>query len=313
VNDHSGVQKAIDRNPWNGEMNETQFNKVKEGQGFIAALDQSGGSSPKALRGYGVPDDTYSNSDEMFDLIHAMRTRIITSPSFGGDRLFGAILFENTLVREIEGRGSASYLWEVKGVVPFLKVDKGLEPEQDGVQVMRPIPDLEDLLGRGRESGVFGTKMRSVIKLADRDGIEANVEQQFQLGERILEAGLVPILEPEVDINSPQKSEAEAMLKQAILDRLDRLGDSGVLFKLTIPSVDDLYLDLVEHPNVVRVAALSGGYTHEEACEGLFRQRGMVASFSRGLVEGLSVDQTDDEFDAALDRSVANIFAASST
>lgn len=294
-------------------MNVTQFNKVKEGEGFIAALDQSGGSTPKALRGYGVPDGAYSNSDEMFDLIHAMRTRIITSPSFGGDRLFGAILFENTLGREIEGRGSASYLWEVKGVVPFLKVDRGLEPEQDGVQVMRPIPDLDDLLERGRQNGVFGTKMRSVIKLADRDGIEANVEQQFEVGERILDAGLVPILEPEVDINSPQKPEAEAMLKQAILGRLDRLGSSGVLFKLTIPAEDDLYVDLVEHRNVVRVAALSGGYTHDEACEGLSRQRGMVASFSRALVEGLSVDQTDQQFDSVLDRSVANIFAASST
>ena len=294
-------------------MNVTQLNKVKEGQGFIAALDQSGGSSPKALRGYGVPDDAYANSEEMFDLIHAMRTRIITSPSFGGDRLFGAILFENTLGREIGSRGSASYLWEVKGVVPFLKVDKGLEPDQDGVQMMRPIPDLGDLMDQGRENGVFGTKMRSVIKLANRDGIEANVEQQFQLGERILAAGLVPILEPEVDINSPQKADAEAMLKEAILTRLDRLGESGVLFKLTIPTEDDLYLDLVEHPNVVRVAALSGGYTHDEACEGLSRQRGMVASFSRALVEGLSVDQTDEEFDRVLDRSVANIFSASST
>ena len=294
-------------------MNVTQLNKVKEGQGFIAALDQSGGSSPKALRGYGVPDDAYANSEEMFDLIHAMRTRIITSPSFGGDRLFGAILFENTLGREIGSRGSASYLWEVKGVVPFLKVDKGLEPDQDGVQMMRPIPDLGDLMDQGRENGVFGTKMRSVIKLANRDGIEANVAQQFQLGERILAAGLVPILEPEVDINSPQKADAEAMLKEAILTRLDRLGESGVLFKLTIPTEDDLYLDLVEHPNVVRVAALSGGYTHDEACEGLSRQRGMVASFSRALVEGLSVDQTDEEFDRVLDRSVANIFSASST
>ncbi len=294
-------------------MNKTQFNKVRDGQGFIAALDQSGGSSPKALRGYGLPENSYSNTDEMFDLIHAMRTRIITSPSFGGDRLFGAILFENTLGRQIEGRNAVAYLWEVKGVVPFLKVDKGLEPERDGVQVMRPIPDLESLLDLGRENGVFGTKMRSVIKLANRAGIEANVEQQFGLGERILEAGLVPILEPEVDINSPEKSEAEGMLKQAILDRLGRIGDSGILFKLTLPSQDDLYLDLVEHPNVLRVAALSGGYTHDEACESLSRQRGMVASFSRALLEGLSVDQTDDQFDRALDRSAANIFAASST
>ena len=295
-------------------MDVSQFEKVKEGQGFIAALDQSGGSTPKALRGYGVPGDVYSNSDEMFDLIHEMRTRIITSPSFGGDRLFGAILFENTLDREIEGMGSVDYLWGVKGVVPFLKVDKGLEPEADGVQVMRPIPGLESFLARGRERGVFGTKMRSVIKLADRDGIANIVEQQFEIGERILEAGLVPILEPEVDINSPQKTEAEDLLREAILERLESLDhDTGLMFKLTIPTRDDLYLELVEHPKVVRVAALSGGYTHDEACEGLARQRGMVASFSRALVEGLDVGQSDALFDQTLDRSVANIFAASST
>ena len=295
-------------------MDVRQFEKVKDGQGFIAALDQSGGSTPKALRGYGVPDDAYSNSDEMFDLIHEMRTRIITSPSFGGDRLVGAILFENTLDREIEGMGSVDYLWKVKGVVPFLKVDKGLEPEAKGVQVMRPIPGLADLLARGRERGVFGTKMRSVVKLADPEGISEIVEQQFEIGERILEAGLVPILEPEVDINSPQKTEAEDLLKRAILERLESLDhDTGLMFKLTIPTRDDLYLDLVEHPKVVRVAALSGGYTHDEACEGLSRQRGMVASFSRALVEGLNADQRDADFDRTLDRSVANIFAASST
>lgn len=294
-------------------MNVTQYEKVRESRGFIAALDQSGGSTPKALRGYGLSDDDYSNADEMFDLVHDMRTRIITSPGFGGDRLFGAILFENTLGREIEGRNAVDYLWGVKGVVPFLKVDEGLAPERDGVQVMRPITGLDARLELGWEKGVFGTKMRSVIKTANRAGIEANVEQQFRIGERIIEAGLVPILEPEVDVNSPQKAEAEAMLKQAILDRLGRLGDSGVLFKLTIPTEDDLYLDLVEHPNVVRVAALSGGYTHDEACEGLSRQRGMVASFSRALLEGLSIDQSDEEFDHTLDRSVGNIFAASST
>ena len=295
-------------------MDVRQFEKVKEGQGFIAALDQSGGSSPKALRGYGVADGAYSDSDEMFDLIHEMRTRIITSPSFGGDRVFGAILFENTLGREIEGMSSVAYLWEEKGVVPFLKVDKGLEAEANGVQVMRPIPGLEAMLARGREQGVFGTKMRSVIKLADPDGIADIVEQQFEIGERILDAGLVPILEPEVDINSPQKSEAEDLLKEAILRRIERLDqDKGLMFKLTIPSRDDLYLDLVEHPKVVRVAALSGGYTHDEACEGLARQRGMVASFSRALVESLNVGQSDEAFDRTLDRSVANIFAASST
>lgn len=295
-------------------MDARQFEKVKRGQGFIAALDQSGGSTPKALRGYGVSDDRYSSSDDMFDLIHEMRTRIITSPSFGGDRLFGAILFENTLEREIEGMGSVDYLWEMKNVVPFLKVDKGLEPDSKGVQVMRPIPGLADSLARGRERGVFGTKMRSVIKLADPDGISEIVEQQFEIGERILEAGLVPILEPEVDINSPQKTEAEDLLKEAIVERLESLDhDTGLIFKLTIPTRDDLYLDLVEHPKVVRVAALSGGYTHDEACEGLARQRGMVASFSRALVEGLNAGQSDDEFDRTLDGSVANIFAASTT
>ena len=295
-------------------MNAQQFEKVKESRGFIAALDQSGGSTPKALLGYGVSDDSYSSSDEMFDLIHEMRTRIITSPSFEGDRLFGAILFENTIDREIEGMGSVEYLWETKGVVPFLKIDKGLENEAAGVQVMRPIPDLDATLAKGRELGVFGTKMRSVIKLADPGGIEDIVEQQFELGERILEAGLVPILEPEVDINSPQKTEAEDLLNGSILKRLDRFEhDTGLMFKLTIPTRDNLYRDLVDHPKVVRVAALSGGYTHDEACEGLARQRGMVASFSRALVEGLSVGLTDEEFDRILDRSVANIFAASST
>ena len=295
-------------------MKVKQFQKVKDGQGFIAALDQSGGSSPKALRAYGVADDAYTTSDEMFDLIHAMRTRIITSPGFGGDRLIGAILFENTMDRHIDGQTSAAYLWEVKGVVPFLKVDKGLDAEAKGVQLMKPIPDLGDLLARAREHGVFGTKMRSVIKLADPGGIAGIVDQQFEVGERILEAGLVPILEPEVDINSPQKSDAEALLNEAILAGLDRLDERpGVMLKLTIPSRDNLYLDLVEHPKVVRVAALSGGYTHDEACEGLARQRGMVASFSRALVEGLTVGQSDDEFDRTLDRSVADIFAASST
>ena len=295
-------------------MNVKQFQKVKDGPGFIAALDQSGGSSPKALLGYGVTEDAYSSSDEMFDLIHEMRTRIITSPGFGGDRLIGAILFENTMDRRIGGMDSVGYLWKVKGVVPFLKVDKGLEAEDKGVQLMKPIPDLDAVLARAREHGVFGTKMRSVIKLADPDGISGIVEQQFEVGERILEAGLVPILEPEVDINSPQKSEAEALLKAAILARLDHLDEScGVMLKLTIPSEDDLYLGLIEHPKVVRVAALSGGYSHEEACEGLARQRGMVASFSRALVEGLAVGQSDDEFNRTLDRSVAAIFAASST
>ena len=294
-------------------MNLNQLQKVKKGRGFIAALDQSGGSSPKALAGYGVPEDAYSTSDEMFDLIHDMRTRVITSPGFGGDRILGAILFADTMRRRIKGVATARYLWMEKGVVPFLKVDQGLDEERDGVQLMKPMTGLDDLLEEGRESAIFGTKMRSVIKMADREGIEANVEQQFEVGERILEAGMIPILEPEVDINSPEKAEAEDLLLGAILARLDRLGDSGVMLKLTLPSQDDLYLGLVEHPNVVRVAALSGGYDHVEACERLARQRGMVASFSRALLEGLAVDQSQEEFDAVLDRLVGNVFGASVT
>ncbi|MCE2530348.1 MAG: fructose bisphosphate aldolase [Acidimicrobiia bacterium] len=294
-------------------MNLNQLQKVKEGRGFIAALDQSGGSSPKALARYGVPEDVYSTSDEMFGLIHDMRTRIITSPRFGGDRILGAILFADTMRRRIDGVPAALYLWREKGVVPFLKVDEGLDEDRDGVQLMKPMTGLEELLEEGRESAIFGTKMRSVIKMADMDGIEANVEQQFEVGERILAAGMIPILEPEVDINSPEKAEAEDLLLRAILDRLDRLGDSGVMLKLTLPSREDLYLRLVEHPNVVRVAALSGGYDHAQACEGLARQRGMVASFSRALLEGLAVDQSQEEFDAVLDRLVGNVFGASVT
>ncbi|MYC84864.1 MAG: fructose bisphosphate aldolase [Acidimicrobiia bacterium] len=294
-------------------MNLNQLQKVKDGRGFIAALDQSGGSSPKALAGYGVPEDAYSTSDEMFDLIHDMRTRIITSPGFGGDRILGAILFADTMRRRIEGVSTARYLWREKGVVPFLKVDEGLDEERDGVQLMKPMTALDDLLEEGRKNAIFGTKMRSVIKMADRDGIEANVEQQFEVGERILEAGMIPILEPEVDINCPEKAEAEHLLLGAILSRLSRLGDSGVMLKLTLPSQDDLYLGLIEHPNVIRVAALSGGYDHVEACERLARQRGMVASFSRALLEGLAVDQSQEDFDAVLDRLVDNVFGASAT
>ena len=294
-------------------MNLDQLQKVKEAKGFIAALDQSGGSSPKALAGYGVPEDAYSTSDEMFDLIHDMRTRIITSPGFGGDRVLGAILFADTMRRRVEGLDTARYLWGEKGVVPFLKVDEGLDQERDGVQLMKPMTGLEDLLEEGRGNAVFGTKMRSVIKLADREGIEANVEQQFEVGERILAAGMIPILEPEVDIDSPEKAEAEDLLLEAILARLGRLGDSGVMLKLTLPSQENLYSVLVEHPNVVRVAALSGGYDHVEACERLARQRGMVASFSRALLEGLMVDQSQEEFDAVLERLVGNVFGASIT
>ena len=292
-------------------MNSKQYQKVK-GPGFIAALDQSGGSTPKALRAYGVADGAYAGEDEMFDLIHEMRTRIVASPSFGGGRVMGAILFEDTMERQIEGRGSADYLWEVEEVVPFLKVDKGLEAESDGVQLMKPVPGLDELLDRAKQRGVFGTKMRSVVKTADPGGIAANAAQQFELGERIRAAGLLPILEPEVDIHSPQKAEAEALLKEALLRNLDRTDPSfDFMFKLTLPEEDDLYLDLVEHPRVVRVVALSGGYDRAEACRRLARQRGMTASFSRALTEGLAAGQSREEFDRVLDRSIAEIYVAS--
>lgn len=295
-------------------MNVEQYQKIENGRGFIAALDQSGGSTPKALRAYGVAESEYAGDDEMFDLVHAMRTRIITSPRFGGGRIIGAILFENTMDRLIEGRGSAAYLWEVKGVVPFLKVDRGLDGESNGCCLMKPIPDLDGLLERARARGIFGTKMRSVVKLADPGGIEANIEQQFELGERIFEAGLVPILEPEVDIGSPQKAEAEALLKEAVLRRLDRSGENfRCLFKLTLPEEDNLYAGLVEHPRVLRVAALSGGYDRREACRRLARQRGMAASFSRALAEGLTAGQTDEDFNRVLDESIAEIYGASLT
>lgn len=293
-------------------MNDEQLQKIRTGKGFIAALDQSGGSTPKALASYGVGEDAYSNDDEMFGVIHEMRTRIITSKSFTGDRVIGAILFENTMDRTIEGRDSAEYLWEVKRVVPFLKVDKGLAGESDGVQVMKPIPGLDDLLGRATAKGIFGTKMRSVVKLADKAGIQSIVDQQFEVGRQIVGHGLVPILEPEVDIKSPEKAQAEAMLRDGIFESLDRLGaDEKVMFKLTLPEEDNFYLKLTEHPNVVRVVALSGGYSREEANRRLARNTGVVASFSRGLTEGLSANQSDDEFDAALDASIQSIYDAS--
>ena len=289
-----------------------QFDKVKSGRGFIAALDQSGGSSPKALKLYGIEPDGYSGDDEMFDLIHQMRTRIITSPAFGGDRVLGAILFEDTMDREIEGRESAEYLWAEKEVVPFLKVDKGLADEADGVQLMKPIPGLDDLLARAVSKGIFGTKMRSVIKLANRSGVDAAVDQQFEVGRQILASGLVPILEPEIDIHSPQKAEAEALLRDGILDRLGALDDGqSVMLKLTLPDVDDFYLDLVQHPNVVKVVALSGGYSRDEANARLARNKGVIASFSRALTEGLSAQQSAEEFDATLDTSIASIYEAS--
>jgi fructose-bisphosphate aldolase class I len=295
-------------------MNDEQFEKVKSGSGFIAALDQSGGSTPKALKLYGIPEDAYSGDDEMFAAMHEMRSRIVTSPSFNGDRVLGAILFENTMDRQIEGRGSADYLWSVKHVVPFLKVDKGLADEVDGVQVMKPIPDLDALLARANDKGLFGTKMRSVIKLANDAGVKAVVDQQFDIGRQILAAGLVPIIEPEVDIHSPEKGQAEELLRAAIAEQLGQLAsDQLVMLKLTLPDVDDFYADLVAHPNVLRVVALSGGYSREQANELLARNHGVIASFSRALTEGLSAQLSDEEFDATLDASIAGIFAASTT
>ena len=295
-------------------MDQQQFEKVRHGSGFIAALDQSGGSTPKALALYGVGEDAYSNEAEMFDRIHEMRTRIITSPAFNGDRILGAILFEDTMDREIEGRGTAEYLWQAKQVVPFLKVDKGLADEADGAQVMKPMPGLDELLTRAVAKGVFGTKMRSVIKLADESGIARVVDQQFDVGRQIVASGLVPIIEPEVDIHSAQKTEAEALLSAAITAQLDQLpDDANVMLKLTIPTVDDFYADLIAHPRVVRVVALSGGYSRDDANARLARNHGMIASFSRALTESLSAKQDDEEFDAALDEAIGGIFAASAT
>ncbi|HWM20530.1 MAG TPA: fructose bisphosphate aldolase [Ilumatobacteraceae bacterium] len=295
-------------------MNDEQYQKVQHGTGFIAALDQSGGSTPKALKLYGIGEGEYSGDDEMFGLMHAMRARIITSPSFDGDRVLGVILFENTMDREIDGTGTAEFLWSAKHVVPFLKVDQGLADEVDGAQVMKSITGLDKLLVRANEKGVFGTKMRSVIKLANKAGVDAVVDQQFEIARQILDAGLVPIIEPEVDINSPQKAEAESLLKSAIDTQLGRLaGDQQVMLKLTLPDSDDFYSDLVEHPNVLRVVALSGGYSRDDANERLARNHGVVASFSRALTEGLSAQQSDDEFDATLDASLDSIYAASVT
>jgi fructose-bisphosphate aldolase, class I len=295
-------------------MNQEQFRKVESDRGFIAALDQSGGSTPRALDLYGIDRSAYSSDDEMFALVHAMRTRIISSPSFNGDRILGAILFEDTMDREIEGRGSADYLWSVRNIVPFLKVDKGLADEADGAQVMKPMPDLDGLLARAIDNGVFGTKMRSVIKLADAAGVGAVVDQQFDVAHQILGAGLTPIIEPEIDIHSPDKAEAESLLRTALLEQLDHLGaDQCVMIKVTPPEADDLYAQLVAHPRVLRIVALSGGYTRNEANARLACQHGVVASFSRALTEGLSVHQSNDEFDAVLDASIASIYAASIT
>jgi fructose-bisphosphate aldolase class I len=295
-------------------MNNEQFAKMKSGKGFIAALDQSGGSTPKALKLYGIPETAYANEAEMFDLIHEMRTRIITSPAFTGDRILGAILFEMTMERQIGGKGAAEYLWEDKNVVPFLKVDKGLADEVDGSQVMKPIPALDEVLARAKSHGVFGTKMRSVIRMANKAGVQAVVDQQFEVGRQILAGGLVPIIEPEVDIYSPEKAAAEVMLNAALLAALDRLDpEQQVMLKVTLPEVTGLHKDVVAHPNVLRVVALSGGYTRVDANERLARNHGVVASFSRALTEGLTVDQSQDEFDATLDASIGSIYEASLT
>ena len=295
-------------------MNEEQLQNMRNGAGFIAALDQSGGSTPKALKLYGIPEGSWSDDDEMFDLIHEMRARIIKSPAFNGDRILGAILFEQTMDRQIDGLETGDYLWSKKNIVPFLKIDKGLDAEADGVQLMKPMPGLDDLLERGVARNMFGTKERSVIKLANPSGVEAIATQQFDVGAQVLRHGLVPILEPEIDIHSPEKAKAEELLKQALLSGLDRVPDGQqVMFKLTLPETDGFYTELVEHAKVLRVVALSGGYSREEANARLSRNPGVVASFSRALTEGLTAQQSDEEFDAALDAAVSSIFAASNT
>jgi fructose-bisphosphate aldolase, class I len=291
-----------------------QLQKMKTHPGFIAALDQSGGSTPHALKAYGIDDGAWSNRQEMFALVHQMRTRIITSPRFSGDRILGAILFENTMDSDIEGRPSADYLWKVKRIVPFLKVDKGVAPEKDGVQLMKPMPDLAALLDRATANRIFGTKMRSVIKQASRAGITEIVTQQFDIARQIIAAGLVPIIEPEVDIHCPDKAGAEELLNAAILEALAPLpAGQLVMLKLTLPEKDNLYADLAAHPKVVRVVALSGGYTQQEGNERLRRSHGVVASFSRALVEGLSVGQSEDDYNRVLEASIQSIFEASNT
>ncbi|GLR71095.1 fructose bisphosphate aldolase [Agaribacter marinus] len=296
------------------EVQQAMLEKVKTNIGFIAALDQSGGSTPKALRLYGIDENQFSSDEEMFDLVHAMRTRIITCEAFDGDRVLGAILFENTLDREIEGKNSAVFLWENKHVVPFLKVDKGLESETDGVQLMKPIPGLDALLVKANKQNVFGTKMRSVIKSANPDGIKAIVEQQVSLGLQIMAAGLVPILEPEVDINSATKAKAEALLQDALLLALDQLSaEQEVMLKVTIPETANFYKALIAHPRVIKVVALSGGYSRDVANQKLTENTGMIASFSRALSEGLSAGMSDEDFNATLEYTIASIYKASST
>jgi fructose-bisphosphate aldolase class I len=295
-------------------VNEEQLQKIKTGPGFIAALDQSGGSTPKALRLYGIQENTWASDEEMFALVHQMRTRIIISPAFNGKRIIGAILFENTMDREIEGQSTADYLWNVKRVVPFLKVDQGLAAEKDGVQLMKPMAMLAALLEKARAKRIFGTKMRSFINQADEAGIKNIVIQQFEIAEQIISANLVPIVEPEIDIHCPEKGKAEQLLKAAILEKVNELPvGQFVMLKLTLPEQDDFYAEFVKHPRVLRVVALSGGYSREEANNRLRKNHGVVASFSRALVEGLTAQQSDAEFNAMLDKSIQSIFDASNS
>ncbi len=295
-------------------INPEQLQKAKTDKGFIAALDQSGGSTPKALKLYGVEESEYKNDAEMFDLVHAMRTRIIKSPAFTGSRILGAILFEMTMNRTIDGKGTAEYLWQEKSILPFLKIDNGLADETNGAQIMKPIPELGTRLESAKSHGVFGTKMRSVIKLANQAGIADVVKQQFEIGKQIVAGGLVPIIEPEVDINSPEKSAAEVLLKAEIIGQLNSLSsDQNVMLKLTLPNETGFYAELVKHPRVVRVVALSGGYSREEANKQLAKNHGVIASFSRALTEGLAAQQSETQFNGALDAAIQAIFEASST
>lgn len=293
-------------------MNKQHLEQMKNGKGFIAALDQSGGSTPKALAAYGVPENSYSNEDEMFDLVHEMRTRIITAPAFDSEYILGAILFEQTMDRKIEGKYTGDYLADEKGIVPFLKVDKGLDIEENGVQLMKPIDNLDETLGRANDRNIFGTKMRSVIKEANEQGIKAVVDQQFEIGKKIIASGLVPIIEPEVDINSRDKEKSEEILREQIIEHLNDLSeDQNVMLKLSIPTNPNAYKELIDHPRVIRVVALSGGYSRDEANEKLKENEGLIASFSRALSEDLSADQSDEEFNAALKDAVESIYDAS--
>lgn len=293
-------------------MNKKQAQRMKNDKGFIAALDQSGGSTPRALKAYGIEEDNYKNEEEMFDLVHRMRTRILTSPKFTSEHILAAILFEKTMDSKVKGKYTADYLWENKGIVPILKVDQGMEDEVDGVQLMKPMTRLDELLDKANDRNIFGTKMRSVIKKANRDGIKKIVDQQFEYSKKIIEKGLVPILEPEVDIHSTDKEESEKIMNEEILKNLDKLSeDEIVMFKLSIPTEDNLFKDIMNHPNVMRVVALSGGYTREEAVEKLKRNPGLIASFSRALSEGLHVKQTDEEFNDYLENSIKDIYEAS--